>query len=246
MNIVVVGYGAMGKKLVETIGVTKGLGLIGVISKSTEIGVKSFDDLNQVPDVIIDFSSPEALESILCYATKNECAVVLATTGYSEKDLIQIKAASATISVVHTSNTSLGVTVLLEALKQIVPVLSEDFDIEVIEKHHNLKVDSPSGTAKMIVNKIKDNMRTNPELVYGRDGLKKRSENEIGIHSLRGGTITGEHSVIFAGDDEIIEIKHQAMSKKIFVNGALKAAVFANLQEPGLYTMKDVLFNKGE
>ena len=138
---------------------------------------------------------------------------------------------------------SLGVNLLNDILERIVPVLYGNYDIEVIEKHHNKKVDSPSGTAKTLVETIE---RSCPEEMieqYGREGNSKREKNEIGIHSLRGGTIVGEHSVLFCGEDEIIEIKHTAMSKKIFAMGALKAARFLVGKEAGLYTMKDIFRN---
>ena len=147
------------------------------------------------------------------------------------------------IPVLLSSNMSLGVNLLNDILERIVPVLYENYDIEVIEKHHNQKVDSPSGTAKTLVETIERSCTEEMREQYGREGNSKRERNEIGIHSLRGGTIVGEHSVLFCGEDEIIEIKHTAMSKKIFAMGALKAARFLVGKEAGLYTMKDIFKN---
>lgn len=169
--------------------------------------------------------------------------MIVATTGYSDEILRKMEETAKEIPVLLSSNMSLGVNLLNDILERIVPVLYGNYDIEVIEKHHNKKVDSPSGTAKTLVETIE---RSCPEEMieqYGREGNSKREKNEIGIHSLRGGTIVGEHSVLFCGEDEIIEIKHTAMSKKIFAMGALKAARFLVGKEAGLYTMKDIFRN---
>ena len=161
--------------------------------------------------------------------------------GYSEEQICAIKECAKSHPIVYTANFSLGITVFEEVLKQITPILKESFDIEVIEKHHHKKLDAPSGTAKMLVEAIDPNHEYNR--VYGREGMSKRA-HEIGVHAVRGGSIVGEHSVIFAGEDEVFEIKHEAHSKNVFVNGAIKAAEFLVGKPAGLYIMHDVLFSK--
>ncbi len=242
MNVVVVGYGAMGEKLVERIGQTKGLSLVGVIDGYKNFGLNTFEELTVVPDVIVDFSHPSNLSAMLNYAVSQQVGLIIATTGYSQEEESAIIEASNVIPIIYTSNTSLGITVIKEVLKSITPAL-EGFDIEIIEKHHNQKLDAPSGTAKMLLNEIVD-AKDQIDIVYGREGNNKRLVNEIGVHAVRGGTIAGEHSVIFAGLDEIIEIKHTALSKSVFVTGVLAAVQFLLGKKAGLYTMKDVLFKK--
>ena len=242
MNVLISGFGMMGKTLLNEISQHEFIELVGVVDPLGEFGVTSFDDLLTTPDVIIDFSHPSVLNDLLNYATLNGSKLVIATTGYSDLQLKQIKDASKDIAILQTGNTSLGVNLLLEVLKQVTPVLEDTFDIEIIEKHHNQKVDAPSGTAKMFVDEIVKAKKTDSNIVNGRVGTSKRDINDITVHAVRGGTISGEHSIIFAGNDEIIEIKHQALSKKVFASGAIKAATFINEQENGLYSMKDVLF----
>ncbi len=237
MRVALVGYGAMGQ-LVEKKLVDAGHVVAGVVS----LGM--LDDLNQITspfDVIIDFSHPSYLDMILTYVKQHNTPLVVATTGYTQEQIEAILDCAKHHPVVYTANFSLGITVFEEVLKQITPILEESFDIEVIEKHHNKKVDAPSGTAKMLVNAINQDKRY--EEVNGRVGMSKRGK-EIGIHAVRGGTIVGEHSVIFAGEDEVFEIKHEAHSKNIFVNGAIKAASFIVGKDAGLYNMNDVLFSK--
>ncbi len=193
-------------------------------------------------DVIIDFSKPENVDHLLDYCVKKEIAVVIATTGLSEAQEEKILEAAHHIPVFHSSNTSLGVNVLLNLVKTATRLLSDHFDIEVIEKHHNKKVDAPSGTAFMIASSINEELNEAMDYNYGRQGNHtKRNEKEIGIHSVRGGTIPGEHTVIFAGPDEMIEIKHTALSKKIFAEQAIKAAEFITHNDARLYNMNDLM-----
>ena len=193
-------------------------------------------------DVVIDFSHPNQLNHLLNYCLNNKVAIVIATTGFSDEQKQKIIEASHYIPVFHSSNTSLGVNVLLDLVKLATRLLGDDFDIEIIEKHHHKKVDAPSGTAFMIANSINEERMDNINYKYGRFGNQaKREKNEIGIHSVRGGTIPGEHTVIFAGEDEIIEIKHTASSKKIFAKQAIKAAKFIADKEPKLYQMNDLM-----
>lgn len=205
-----------------------------------------FEKFENLPmaDVIIDFSNPATLEGLLSYAVNNKIPAVLATTGYSENDLEKIKQASKDIPIFFSFNMSLGVNLITSLAKKATEVLGEDFDIEIIEKHHNQKLDAPSGTALMLANSINDSRNNSMIYEYDRHSKRqKRAKNEIGIHSVRGGTIVGEHEVIFAGDQEIISIKHEAFSRNVFAGGAIKAAKFLANRNPGLYDMNDMISN---
>ncbi len=239
MRIALSGYGAIGKLLEQTITNDNDLELVGVVDGLGNTEYSCFTDLKEVPEVIIDFSHHTVTTALLQYAVTNNVAVVIATTGHTREEKQVIENTSTKIPVLYSANTSLGINVLSEVVKQVTKSLGFEFDIEIIEKHHNKKIDSPSGTAKLLANSIQEVRESN--LVYGREGMQPRTENEIGIHAVRGGTIPGEHTIMFAGNDEIIEIKHQALSKQIFVTGAIKAASFIVNQEPGLYSMKDAL-----
>ena len=200
----------------------------------------SFADVKEDSDVVIDFSNPLALDGILEYCLKTKTPVVLATTGYNDEEMEKIHEAAKQIPVFLSFNMSLGVNILLKLVKEAAKNLA-NFDIEIIEKHHNKKVDSPSGTAVMIANAVKE-IREQSEFIYGRHGRTgKRQQNEVGIHAVRGGTIVGEHSAIFAGNDEILEINHSARSKNVFAEGAIAAAKYLVNQEPGFYNMDDML-----
>jgi 4-hydroxy-tetrahydrodipicolinate reductase len=245
MKIAVYGYGAMGRLLANEVIARENMELVACIEAAGEIKeelvFKSLEDVVEKIDLIIDFSHYSNIEKIIDYASKNKTALVIATTGHSDEQIAKIKEAAKVVPILFASNTSLGINLLNEVIKKIVPILAEGFDIELIEKHHNKKLDSPSGTAKTLLETINSVLEEKRTFVHGRDGLKKREKNEIGVHAVRGGTIVGEHSVIFAGTDEIIEIKHEAHSKKVFATGALKGAQFLFGKEPGLYEMKDVL-----
>lgn len=211
------------------------------INKDKKNGVPVYNSLSEAKDeidVIIDFSHPSSLESTLKYAMKNNKALVLATTGLSTEQITLVNEASKIIPVFFSANMSLGVNLLIELAKKATALLQDNFDIEIIEKHHNQKIDAPSGTALAIADAINDTCTNSNEYIYDRHSTrKKRSKNEIGIHAVRGGTIVGEHSVIFAGNDEIIELKHTATSKEIFAVGAIKAAIFLNGKDSGMYNM---------
>lgn len=204
-----------------------------------------FNDLgkcNVKVDVIIDFSNPAALENVLSFAASGKIPAVIATTGLSAAQKKQLEEASGVIPVFFAANMSLGVNLLIDLVKKAARLLEPNFDIEIIEKHHNQKLDAPSGTALAIADSINSALDQKYEYVYDRHSRrKKRSRNEIGIHAVRGGTIVGEHSVIFAGNDEIIEINHSAMSKDIFGTGALRAAKFICGKRPGMYNMNDLI-----
>lgn len=202
---------------------------------------QSFENLPDA-DVIIDFSNPAVLENMLKFSVDRGIPTVIATTGLSDEQIEKIKTAANNIPLFFSFNMSLGINLLVSLSKIAAEVLSEDFDIEIIEKHHNQKIDAPSGTAIMIadaVNRVRDD-----SLIYEFDRhakRSKRSKNEIGIHSLRGGTIVGEHEIIFAGKDEVVSIKHEAFSRGVFANGAISAAKFLVGQKSGLYDMNDLI-----
>lgn len=193
-------------------------------------------------DVIIDFSHPSLLTSLLDYVEEKKIPIVLATTGYSKAQLEEIHAAAQRLPVFFSANMSLGINLMVELAKKAASVLGGSFDIEIIEKHHNQKIDAPSGTALMIADAVSGVLSEKPQYVYDRHSQrKKRDKNEIGIHAIRGGTIVGEHDIMFAGRDEILTISHTAMSKEVFASGAVNAAVFMCGKAPGLYNMKDMV-----
>lgn len=197
-------------------------------------------DINEKIDVVIDFSHFSKLNNLIDGCVARNYPLVIATTGYSGEILEKIVEASKKIPILLSSNTSLGINAINDILEKLVPKLEENFDIEIIEKHHNKKIDSPSGTAITLLKTIQNSLHDKYSVVYGREGMAKRDQKEIGVHAVRGGTIVGEHTIIFAGEDEIIEISHKALSKKIFAVGALKCADFIVEKQPKLYTMKDI------
>lgn len=216
--------------------------LKNVIEAEEDLEVSGFaDDLtNEKGDIIIDFSHFSRIPNMLNFAVNNNIPIVICTTGYDDKILSQIKEASSKIPILLSSNTSIGISLMNDLVSKMAENLN-GFDIEIIETHHNKKADSPSGTAKTLFNAINQTLENKMNLINGREGNHKRDKNEIGIHSIRGGSVVGEHRVIFYGDDEAIEIKHSAMSKKIFVYGAIKAAKFLIGKKANLYSIKDVL-----
>ena len=202
----------------------------------------SFDECNFDAQVIIDFSHPSALNSILNYAIQKKCALVLAVTGYSDSQNEKILKASEAIPIFQSGSMSLGVNLMKKLLKQTVSSLGDGFDIEIVERHHNRKLDAPSGTALLLADAINESLNDKKTYNCSRFGKEaKRTKGEIGIHAVRGGTIVGEHQVIFAGLDEIIEIKHTSLSRDIFAVGAVRAAKFIYDKQPGHYDMDDML-----
>lgn len=203
---------------------------------------KSVFDMTEKPDVIIDFSHPSALDDLLSYCKINGVPAVFATTGYSDEERARITSASAEIPVFFTFNMSLGINLLVELARKATQILGGEFDIEIVEKHHNRKKDAPSGTAVMIAEAINEELNNTKHYVYDRHSVRKpRDKSEIGIHSVRGGTIVGEHDVIFAGHDEVITISHSAQSREVFAAGAVNAAVFLCGKPAGLYAMSDLI-----
>lgn len=202
----------------------------------------SFDQVEEKADVIIDFSHPSALGGVLDYAKSHFTPVVIGSTGYTSEQKQQIQDAAKEIPVFFSFNMSLGVNLMVNLAKKAAQVLGDQFDIEIVEKHHNQKIDAPSGTALMIADAIQETMGGNMVYQYDRHAQrKKREHNEIGIHSVRGGTIVGEHQVIFAGRDEVVTLTHEAHSKQVFAVGAVNAAVFLEKKTPGLYDMGAML-----
>ena len=208
--------------------------------------VETAEQLPEQPDVIIDFSNPSSLDMLLNYAFTHHVALVLATTGYSEAQIAQIHTAAEQIPVFFTFNMSLGINLLVELAKRATAILGDQFDIEIVEKHHNQKIDAPSGTAIMLANAINEVKDNRYHYVYDRHARRmKREKNEIGMHAIRGGTIVGEHDVIFAGNDEVITLSHSAASKTVFAEGAVNAAVFLSGKPAGLYDMKQLIEQAG-
>ncbi len=248
INIALVGAnGKMGQVISKLLSKNEDAKIVCGIDINTDIEndfpvYTNLEDTKEIFEVIIDFSHPSSLEKTLSYALTNEKPVVLATTGFSAEQMDAVKDASNKIPLFFSANMSLGVNLIINLAKKATSLLQDSFDIEIIEKHHNQKIDAPSGTALAIADAINDACDKSNEYVYDRhSSRKKRSNNEIGIHSLRGGTIVGEHSVIFAGNDEIIEIKHTATSKEIFAVGAIKAAKFLIGKNAGFYGMNDII-----
>ncbi|WP_124098577.1 4-hydroxy-tetrahydrodipicolinate reductase [Ruminococcus sp. Marseille-P6503] len=198
--------------------------------------------LDSKPDVIIDFSHPSLLDDLLEYCLTNGVAAVIATTGYSQEQISKIHKAAESIPVFFTFNMSLGINLLADLAKRAVRVLGGQFDIEIVEKHHNQKIDAPSGTAIMLGEAINSELDNKYNYVYDRHSIRaKRTKNEIGMHAIRGGTIVGEHEIIFAGRDEVVTLKHEAHSKSVFAVGSVNAAVFLKGKAAGLYAMSDLL-----
>lgn len=202
----------------------------------------SFDEIKEDADVIIDFSNPALLNDLLDFAVKKSMPVVIATTGYDESQKKQIEEASRKTSVFFTYNMSLGINLLANLAKKAVQVLGDAFDIEIIEKHHNQKIDAPSGTALMLADAICEELNKPMKYEYDRHSKReKRTKNEIGMHAVRGGTIVGEHEIMFAGRDEIITLSHSARSKEVFAVGAVNAALFLKDKPAGMYSMKEMI-----
>ncbi|MBO7633379.1 MAG: 4-hydroxy-tetrahydrodipicolinate reductase [Lachnospiraceae bacterium] len=200
-------------------------------------------ECNIPADVIIDFSSPKALNGVLALAEEKQLAAVLCATGYSPEQIEQINAASQKIAILRSANMSLGINTMAKLIAEAAKILGNNgFDIEIVERHHNQKLDAPSGTALLLADAMKPMLNEEYEYVYDRSGRRmKRPKAEIGISAVRGGTIVGDHEVIFAGLDEVIEIKHTAYSKAVFAKGAVNAARFLAGKPAGIYTMSDVV-----
>lgn len=193
-------------------------------------------------DVIIDCSHHTAAIPLLEYAKKKRVAVVIATTGHTEDETAAIKNAASEIPVFYSRNMSVGINLLMSLVKKSAQILGDDFDIEIIEKHHSKKLDAPSGTALMLADSASDGVEYEPEYTYDRHSVRReRAKNEIGIHSIRGGSIVGDHEVIFAGPEEVITLSHSAQSRDVFASGAVRAAVYMKNKQPGFYNMQNLV-----
>lgn len=203
----------------------------------------NIDDCNVEADVIIDFASAKAIDKLLDYVETRKIPVVLCTTGLSEEQIARVEEVSKKVAVLKSANMSLGINTLFKVLKSVSPLLAEaGFDIEIVEKHHHFKVDAPSGTALALGDAVNESLPEKYEYKFDRSQDRiPRPKNEIGFSSVRGGTIVGEHDVIFAGEDEVITFSHTAYSKSVFAKGAVEAAKFLKGQPAGHYTMKEVI-----
>jgi 4-hydroxy-tetrahydrodipicolinate reductase len=225
-------------KIGKDIGEVAGTGKTGILISS------NLNSVNEKIEVIIDFSSPKASSSLSKTAAEKGIAVVIGTTGLEKDDIEVIKSSSVSIPCVFAPNMSVGVNLLLKVLADIAKVTGNDYDVEIVEAHHKLKKDAPSGTAMKMANVLASALNRNLDesAVYTRKGnIGERTKNEIGIQTIRAGDIVGEHTVLFGGLGERIEITHRASSRDTFARGALKAALWVSQQPPGLYDMQDVL-----
>ena len=238
--------GRMGKFVAETVNnrndceIVAGIDIIDDSSLGFPV-FANYDEVSVDADVIIDFSNPALLSSMLAYAERTNTAIILATTGLDDEQIKAVENTANIIPVFFSYNYSLGISLLCELSKVAAKVLGNGFDIEIVEAHHNQKLDAPSGTAIMLGNAVKEEL---PDAYFEYDRHSKRQKrngNEIGIHSIRGGTIVGEHQVMFAGNDEIITLSHSARSRAVFATGAVNAAVFIKDKNPGMYNMSDIV-----
>ena len=222
--------------------ITAGVDIAGECAGSYPV-VSSFDQIGEEADVIVDFSSPKVFDAMLDYALEKKIPAVVCTTGLSEEQIARLDAASESIAVLRSANMSLGINLLLKLVKEAAPTLAKaGFDIEIVERHHNQKKDAPSGTALALADSINESLDEACEYIYDRsDRMQKRDPKEIGISAVRGGTIPGTHEVIFAGEDEVIELTHLAYSRNIFGKGALSAAKFLAGKSAKFYSMADVI-----
>ena len=248
VNVLISGaLGRMGKKVFEATlnhqNLIKAVAGVDIKEDFYNANYPIYDSISKVTekiDVVVDFSSPNSLDGILNYSLTNGVPAVLCSTGYSEEDIAKIKKASEKVALFRSGNMSLGVNVLIDLVKKAANALY-GFDVEIIEQHHNQKVDAPSGTALMLADAVKD-VQKEKYYTYGRQGIVgKRDANEIGIHAIRGGNIVGVHDVIFAGNFETVKISHQATDRSVFAEGAVKAALFIADKKQGLFDMGDVI-----
>ncbi len=239
--------GKMGKFITEIVNGRDDCEIVAGVDKDTVMlssypVFSAFSDIKCDADVIIDFSHPSVLTSLLSFVSDTGTPAVIATTGFDEKQTELIKDASKNCPIFFSFNMSLGINLLADLVKKATAVLADGFDIEIVEAHHNQKIDAPSGTAIMLANAVNDQLDEAYDLAYDRHSKReKRPKKEIGMHAIRGGTIVGEHEVIFAGKDEIITLSHSARSKEVFAVGAVKAAIFMNGKPSGMYTMTDLV-----
>ncbi len=237
----------MGKNISEIVAADEDAKIVAGVDISEEIRdypvYKKIGDVKEEADVVIDFSTPKVLDEILSFAVEKQIPTVLCTTGYSAEQIEQINQTANKVALLRSANMSLGINTMIKVMETVAKTLADaGFDIEIVEKHHNQKLDAPSGTALALADVINRELDNDYAYKYDRSTLReKRPKKEIGISAVRGGTIVGEHEVIFAGTDEVIEFKHTAYSKAIFGKGAVQAAKFLKGKNAGLYSMKNVI-----
>ena len=237
MKILLIGHGRMGQ-MIERTALANGDSMGGII----DIGnLSDLETIGKVADVAIDFSAPPALPAVAHYVRQTGTPLLSGVTGLSAAELAVFDDLGHFAPVIHSANYSLGIAVFRKALEEVAGVLKPDFDIEIVETHHNQKADAPSGTAKILLDAVDPKHEYTP--VYGRHGRPgPRDQKEIGVHALRGGTEAGTHTVSFFGQDEVLEITHRATSRQIFVNGALHTARQLIRMPKGRYELQDLLF----
>lgn len=242
--------GFMGKVLTDMCASDPDITVVAGVDRiaDAEAGYPVYTDIHQFTgkaDCVLDFSVADAIEPLLKYCVATGTPIVIGTTGHNQEQLAAIEEAAKHIPVFKSGNMSLGINVLMDLAKRAAAVFGTSYDIEVVEKHHRRKVDAPSGTALMIAQSAASALPYEPEFIYERQSRRQsRGDREIGISSVRGGTIVGEHEIIFAGRDETFTISHQAYSREVFATGAMKAGIFlSKLSKPGLYDMFDLLAN---
>lgn len=240
--------GRMGQVITEMIAKEAEMEIVAGVDLSDHIQnsypvFKSMKDCDVEADVVIDFANAKAVDGLLDVCVERNLPCVLCTTGLSEEQLAHVKGASGKVAILRSANMSMGINLLMKLLKDAVPVLAAaGYDMEIVEKHHNQKLDAPSGTAIALADVMNQAAGGDYEYVYDRSTRReKRPEKEIGISAVRGGSIVGEHEVIFAGQDEVIEFKHTAYSKAIFGKGAVEAAKYLAGKPAGRYDMSDVI-----
>ncbi len=239
--------GAMGRVITDIIANDDAIEIVAGVDMNTDIqaGYPVFKTLEECPqaDVVIDFSVAKATDGVLAYCEATKTPLVLCTTGLSDEQLVNVKKVSETTAVLRSANMSVGINLLLKVLKDVAPILADaGFDIEILEKHHNRKLDAPSGTAIALADSINESLDNAYHYKYDRTSERvKRDKKEIGIQAVRGGTIVGEHDIIFAGQDEVITFNHTAYSRAIFGKGAVQAAKFLAGKGAGMYDMSDVI-----
>ena len=240
--------GAMGKVVADLISADPDMEVVVGVDRRADMDaafpiMDSINKVNVAADVVIDFSSVEAADTLLDFIEQKKIPAVICTTGLSEAQIDRINELSSVSPILRSANMSLGINILSKVLAEVAPTLKKaGFDIEIVEAHHRRKLDAPSGTALLLADSINSSMDEKLDYTYDRsDRHEPRRENEIGISSVRGGTIVGDHDVIFAGEDEVISFNHRAYSRKIFANGAIAAANFLIGKSNGLYDMSDVI-----
>ncbi len=238
--------GKMGKVIQDVVSSRNDCEIVAGVDLNTESKsfpiYSSISEVKEIGDVVIDFSNPVVLDSLLAYSKENKTPLVIATTGFDENQKSLIKESAKVCPIFFTYNMSMGINLLATLAKKAVSVLGSDFDIEIIEKHHNQKIDAPSGTALMLADAICEEIDNPMTYEYDRHSKReKRSKNEIGLHAVRGGTIVGEHDIMFCGRDEIITLSHSARSKEIFAVGAVNAAIYMTGKSAGLYDMAEMI-----